>query len=244
MLKMQFRRYEAPLRGWIKKSPLLRSVARRARQAISRERVSTELAVLDTHSASETAQALRSAWQDASIPTRQATLVQRQLEEFKAALPVPVFDTLVAALRPQLQTDEKPTLLEIGCSSGYYSEVLQIKGLAVDYTGCDYSEAFADGTRMLRICASTLRTQQTSATKMVPSTSRFQVPACSTFPSIRKQSPRRRGLRGAAVFHRTPVYHTLPHASFTKKAYGVKTIEIHFNERELISALLPMAPRD
>ena len=43
-----------------------------------------------------------------------------------------------------------------------------------------------------------------------------------------------RGLERYAIFHRTPVLQKSATRHFTKDAYGVKTIEIHFNEKELV----------
>ena len=40
--------------------------------------------------------------------------------------------------------------------------------------------------------------------------------------------------RDFAIFHRTPVLHRLPTRHFTKKAYGIQTIETHFNEGDLV----------
>jgi hypothetical protein len=39
------------------------------------------------------------------------------------------------------------------------------------------------------------------------------------------------------AFHRTPVLHLQGSITYTKKAYGVDTIEIHFNEQALLRML-------
>ena len=36
------------------------------------------------------------------------------------------------------------------------------------------------------------------------------------------------------VFHRTPVHHLSPTQYFLKKAYGIETLELSFNEQELV----------
>mgnify|MGYP000555746097 CR=1 FL=1 len=59
---------------------------------------------------------------------------------------MPVFDTLVEALN-KLPPAERTSLLEIGCSSGYYSEVLAARGIDARYHGCDYSKAFIELAR-------------------------------------------------------------------------------------------------
>jgi hypothetical protein len=40
-----------------------------------------------------------------------------------------------------------------------------------------------------------------------------------------------------AIFHRTPVVRGLPNQYFRKLAYGIETIEIHFNEQHLLSLI-------
>src|SRR6185436_8101530 len=49
---------------------------------------------------------------------------------------------LVEILRRNIPHLDHLQLLEIGCSSGFYSEVLRIKGIDTAYRGCDYSRAF------------------------------------------------------------------------------------------------------
>ena len=38
--------------------------------------------------------------------------------------------------------EQGASLLEVGCSSGFYSEIIDHSGLPITYSGCDYSESF------------------------------------------------------------------------------------------------------
>jgi 2-polyprenyl-3-methyl-5-hydroxy-6-metoxy-1,4-benzoquinol methylase len=234
---MQLRRYETPLKAWIKRSPFLRSTLRQMRSLVSKDRVSTDLTALNPTLAHATAAELRDAWRDVSIPARQAVLVEKQMADYRAGLPVPVFDALVDAVRPYVSAGETPLLLEIGCSSGYYSEVLRIKGLSVDYTGCDYSEVFI---QMARERYPALPFDVEDAISLSYPDNSFDIAvsgACLLhIPEYQRAiAETARVARSFAVFHRTPVHYRLPTRFFTKKAYGVASIEIHFNEREIIS---------
>ena len=81
---------------------------------------------------------LRTAWKDDDLPGRQRELVDRQLKEYRKGVVVDVFDVMVKSLSELPLNVEKMRLLEVGCSSGYYSEVFKIAGLDINYTGCDY----------------------------------------------------------------------------------------------------------
>jgi ubiquinone/menaquinone biosynthesis C-methylase UbiE len=215
---------------------VLRSTARGLRNLFSKNGVSTDLTALNPSLAEQTAQELRGAWQNTSIPARQATLVEQQLSDYRAGLPVSVFDALVDALRPYVSVGETPSLLEIGCSSGYYSEVLEIKGITVAYTGCDYSQAFVE---MARQRYPALRFDVEDAIALNYQDNEFDIVvsgACLLhIPEYERAiAETARAARRIVIFHRTPVNHTLPTRFFTKHAYGVKSIELHFNERELV----------
>ena len=85
---------------------------------------------------------LVNAWQSDLLPQRQRDLVEAQLHKYRAGARIDVFDVFVQSVRALPQLSAGMSLLEIGCSSGFYSEVLHIAGLGLTYTGCDYSDAF------------------------------------------------------------------------------------------------------
>ena len=85
---------------------------------------------------------LTASWMDGGIPGEQWAVVAPQLAAYRAGNPSPTFDALVDILVHNISNLENKSLLEIGCSSGYYAEVLRCRGIAASYQGCDFSPAF------------------------------------------------------------------------------------------------------
>jgi len=177
---------------------------------------------------------LADAWQDPELPLRQyESVVKDELEAFRNGAPIAPYDTLVDLI---YQVPGR-TILDVGASSGYYSEVLKICGRKLEYTGVDYSPYYKD-----------------FALKMFPGI-QFEVGRAEDLPFINKSFDivlhsaclmhcveyekaiveSWRVARTAVIFHRTPVYTDgTPTECFTKEAYGVPCIEFHFNEQELM----------
>lgn len=182
---------------------------------------------------------LRSAWQADELPRRQRALVDKQLEEFHRGHPVDVFDVLVRALRELQGLPHDASVLEIGCSSGFYSEVIDIAGLPFAYTGCDYSEAFIT---LAREKYPALRFDVEDATALQYRDNSFDVviSGCCLLhiPEYEQAvAETARVARHYAIFHRTPVLIGRPNKHFRKQAYGVETMEIHFNEPEFLALI-------
>ena len=192
---------------------------------------------LDGVERASTVSALKGAWQHDDIPRLQRAGVERSLAEYRAGAAMPAFDVLVKLLRPLAEGTPGQNLLEIGCSSGYYSEILAMRGLDLRYSGCDYSPAFVDMARRLY---PQLQFDVADATALgyADATYDIVVSGCCLLhiadynAAIAETA---RVARRHVVFHRTPVVHTLPTQFFTKLAYGVKTVEIHFAEHELVA---------
>ena len=225
------------MKQWLTQHPRLRLIARRVLQLLSNTITTTVPIALEGTSAARAMVHLRESWRDSAIPPRQRRLAEQQLTAYRASQPIAVFDVLVDAIRANLVPSMKTSLLEIGCSSGYYAEVLKIKGVDVAYVGCDYSEAFI---QMARNCYPDLSFDIEDATALQYDDATFDivVSGCCLLhiPDYAQAiAETARVTRRIAIFHRTPVFHTLTTQMFTKKAYGVPTLEIHFNERELIS---------
>lgn len=205
-----------------------------------RRSTSAAYARLAPEEVEDSARRLKDAWRAAEMPARQRHGVERQLTAYRAGLPNNGFDVLIDILR-SLIAQRLPecgvlTLLEVGCSSGYYSEAFEIKGLKVAYSGCDYSSAFVE---MARRYYPELDFQVQDATKLGYRDSDFDVvvSGCCLLHIADYESAIREAARVArsyVVFHRTPVLHRRPTTYYTKRAYGVETIEIHFNEQQLV----------
>jgi SAM-dependent methyltransferase len=182
---------------------------------------------------------LRSAWQAEGLPLRQRALVDRQLENYRCGLAVDVFDVLVRSLRELPEIRQGMSVLEIGCSSGFYSEVLKIAELPLTYTGCDYSEAFI---ALARENYPSLHFDVEDATSLHYGENSFDVviSGCCLLhiPEYEQAvAETARVARKYAIFHRTPVVIGAPNKYFRKQAYGVETVEIHFNEPQFLGLL-------
>lgn len=183
-----------------------------------------------------TGKQLESAWRDDAIPQRQRQLVDGQLADYRAGRANAVFDALVDVLRDNVTELDGADLLEIGCSSGYYSEVLALRGINLRYSGCDFSEPFI---RLARNCYPQLCFDVEDAVRLSYADSSFDivVSGCCILHIAEYEKAIAEAARVAGryvVFHRTPVLHGGGPAVYTKKAYGVDTMEIHFNEQSLV----------
>lgn len=182
---------------------------------------------------------LRAGWKDDRIPGRQRKLVDKQLAEFRQGRSVAVFRTLVDCLRPLIADGGLCSLLEVGCSSGYYSEVFAIAGLPVRYSGCDYSAAFIDMARRL-YPAQTFAVEDATRLGYADKSFDLVVSGCCLLhiPEYQKAiAESARVARRHVIFHRTPMVIGQPNKYYRKRAYGVEMVEIHFNEYEFLSLL-------
>ena len=179
---------------------------------------------------------LSSSWTDGGIPGEQWAVVAPQLEAYRAGNPSPTFDALVDILVHNICGLDNKSLLEIGCSSGYYAEVLRCRGLAASYQGCDFSPAFV---RLARQMHPSIQFDVEDATRLSYRSDSFDivVSGCcllhiSNYETAIAEAAR--VSREYVVFHRTPVLHLKGPAFYTKTAYGTEMLEIHFNEQQLV----------
>jgi SAM-dependent methyltransferase len=219
----------ATLRAILNRHPAWKAAARSLLRPL-RGGTSTDYEPLAEAARGETLRQLEGAWKDGEIPRLQREGVERALAEFRAGAPVPAFDSFAALLRPLAQAAPGQSLLEIGCSSGYYSEVLVIAGLDLRYTGSDFSPAFVE---LARRCHPGHGFDVADATALPYADESFDivVSGCCLLhiPDYAKAiAETARVARRHALFHRTPVLHVQPTRYFTKRAYGVRTVEIHF----------------
>ena len=200
--------------------------------------VSSQYVRLQGADAHTQGQRLRNSWQDDALPQRQRTLVEQQLHQYRSGARIDVFDALVDALRP-LPGLPGMSLLEVGCSSGYYSEVVEIARLPIRYSGCDYSEAFI---RLAKEKYPSIDFTVADAAHLHHSDGSFDivVSGCCLLhipEYARGVAETARVASRYAIFHRTPVVWGNPEQWYRKHAYGVETVEIHFNEPEFLALL-------
>lgn len=197
--------------------------------------VSTGYQQVTTDTAESKGQELRDSWQNPGIPEKQRAIVDPQLKTYRDGATVPVFDAMVDILVTNIDNLSGLRLLEIGCSSGYYSEVFEIKGLGLRYEGCDYSPAFIDLARRL-YPEIPFDVQDATNLKYGDASFEIVVSGCCILhiPEYERAiAETARVSRHWVVFHRTPVLHMSGPVTYTKQAYGVDTMEIHFNEQAL-----------
>ena len=179
---------------------------------------------------------LSASWLAETIPGQQRAVVEPQLAAYRAGKPSPAFDALVDILVYNVPELHNRNLLEIGCSSGYHSEVFHCKGVEVSYQGCDFSPAFI---RLAREMYPSIRFDVEDATRLSYGADSFDiiVSGCCLLhiPEYEKAiAEAARVSREFVVFHRTPVLHMTGPTFFTKNAYGVEMLEIHFHEQQLV----------
>ena len=180
-------------------------------------------------------------WEDKSIPQKQRQLVQQELlSMYKGSIPR-LYSVAAESVKPYAK--DKTTLLEVGCSSGYYSEVLEyLTNKEIRYTGVDISKAFIE-----------------MAKDYYPDKSFVQAPA-SSLPLKSKEfdivfsagvvlyeldyvahvKEMDRVAKDVLMFHRTPVTINNPTQLQKKQAYGVETIEYIFNEKEFLDTVISL----
>ena len=201
--------------------------------------VSSHYVSLQADEAGTEGQRLRTAWQDIALPQKQRELVEQQLKQYRAGVRIDVFDVFANSLRALPDLAPGMSLLEIGCSSGFYSEVLDIAGLPMKYTGCDYSDAFI---RLAREKYPAIEFAVEDATSLHYPDRSFDVVVSGCCLLHIPEYPKgieetARVARSYAIFHRTPVVWGQLEQWYRKKAYGVETVEIHFNEPEFLALL-------
>ncbi len=181
---------------------------------------------------------LAKAWQNADLPARQRGLVQQELEQMYAGNPRPQFSALAELIRPYLRNGS--SVLELGCSSGYYYEILEyLLGIRIDYTGVDYSEGMI---AMARDFYPRPHFFCTDAKNLFFPDRHFDLVISSCVllhvPNYRQHIEETcRVARDLVVLHRTPVCRNSPTTGMAKLAYGVETVEYRFNEQELLNHL-------
>lgn len=185
---------------------------------------------------SEVTEDLTCAWQSEDIPAKQRALVQKELDDmYKGKAPV-IYRVLSEMLRPHIRPGD--SVLEIGCASGYYYEILEyLMNKRIGYTGVDYSEPLIS---MARDYYPQAEFVVADGANLPFSDSQF-IAAISSGVLIHVPNYRRhiaetaRVAKEFVVAHRTPVCRKRATQYFKKFAYGIETVELCFNENEILS---------
>jgi len=194
--------------------------------------ISTGYASIDSN---EVTEAMTAAWQSPDIPERQRALVQTELAAMYRGEPTPVFQTLATALDSAIPPGG--TVLEIGCASGYYYEVLEyLLGRRITYTGADYSEPLIEMARDYYPGAEFVVADGAH----LPFDHTFDVVISSSIllhiPNYAEHIAETARVTGSyAVAHRTPICRERATFFQRKLAYGVETVELRFNEADFLA---------
>jgi len=205
-------------------------------EAPTSQSISTGYVLIDEDQVSDTGSRLRDSWKDRGLAEKQRKVAEDALSALRAGRSVPVFDALLDILLCNISQLNRGRVLEIGCASGYYSEVLRTNGIKLTYEGCDYSPALIE--QAIRFYPE-LQFSVEDAVSLNYCSESFDVVisgGCITqIPEYdRAISEAARVSSRWVVFHRTPVVHIGGSKSYTKQAYGVDTFETHFNEQALV----------
>ncbi|MCL4460024.1 MAG: glycosyltransferase [Chloroflexi bacterium] len=175
-------------------------------------------------------------WKDPAIPPRQRNLVESELRRMYQGDIVPVYRASAEALLATGMSDS--FIVEVGCASGYYYEVLShLLRRKINYLGIDYSPSLIAQARQfyphvpfLVGDATKLPLADQSCDILLSGTVLLHVPEYEK--AIQESA---RVARYWCVFHRTPVVKTINTTYLSKFAYGVQVVELVFDEEEILS---------
>ena len=185
---------------------------------------------------SEISKEMTNGWQSEEIPARQRALTQQELRNMYKGKPPLTFQVLVDILRPYVFSN--CSILEIGCSTGYYYEILEyLLNKRIAYTGVDYSvplismaQDYYPNAEFVVADGANLPFDDNEFFTVISSCVLLHV------PNYRQHiAETARVAKQQVVAHRTPVCRRRPTQYFKKFAYGVETVELRFNEKEIVS---------
>jgi SAM-dependent methyltransferase len=173
------------------------------------------------------------------LAARTAARQERAYRDLIAAMKrgEPRLDLKVAAQAVTATGLTNPRLLEVGCGSGYYSDVFAtlLPG-GVRYTGVDYSGAMIARARAR---APSTAFEVADATRLPYPDGAFDIVfnGVSLMHIIDYQAAIREAARVAAgycIFHTVPVFHDHRTTFLRKYAYGAPVVEVVFGKQELM----------
>ncbi len=169
-------------------------------------------------------------WQDSSIPQKQLEITEKQLPGFHNTGPMKAAVDLIRKTGLA-----HPTVLEIGCSTGYYCDVFKAAGLDVAYEGCDYSKEFIDIAKQKHPGVA-FKVSDALALDYQDKQFDIAISGCCILHIVDYPQAIAETARVAktwALFHRTPIVHMRQTTYAKKIGYDREMLEILFNEEEL-----------
>jgi SAM-dependent methyltransferase len=197
---------------------------------------STDYEVLGGVEDARQAQASSRGWLASRTVARQERAYRNLIAGMKRG--EPRLDFTVAAEAVAATGLVKPSLLEIGCGSGYYSDVFAtLLPTGVTYTGIDYSAAMIDRARAQYPA---VRFEVADATRLPHSDARFDIAfnGVSLMHIVDYAAAIREMARVASrycILHTVPVFDDHRTTWLRKYAYGAPVVEIVFGRTELMT---------
>ena len=178
---------------------------------------------------------IRSGWQSSDLPQRQWAAFQPILEQMRSGKHRKDFSALAEAVKSTGLAD--PLIVEIGCGSGWNSEVLQnLVPHSVRYVGTDYSFGMVSLGKShyihipFLVCdAVSLPFPDGACDILLSGTALMHIVEYEK--AIRES---RRVSRRFVIFHTVPVHFRRDTTILKKRAYGEWVVEVVFNEKHLI----------
>ncbi len=173
-------------------------------------------------------------WKDVSIPAEQRKLTERELRQMYQGTIVGHWRILADAVC--FTGSGEGSIIEIGCATGYLYEVLKhLLGHTINYEGIDYSEAMiAEARRWYPTVP--FNVGDATALPLADNFCDILLSGCVLIHVPDYRAAIRESVRVSrkwVIFHKTPVTDTTT-SFFTKYAYGVPCVEVHFNEEEFL----------
>ena len=219
---------------------ILRQVAKRVVKAIPLLRrqilTSTDYRVLSGVEEARSLTSSSAGWLGARTVERQERAYQGLIAAMKRG--EPRLDFTVAAAAVTATGLANPGLLEVGCGSGYYSEVFDnLLAGKLCYTGIDYSDAMIARARA-RYPSTAF--DVADATRMPYPEAAFDIVfnGVSLMHIIDYASAIREAARVAGhscILHTVPVFEDQETTYLRKYAYGAPVVEIIFGKQELMA---------
>ena len=216
---------------WIERCPApLRVALKRLRRAVRMGGPSADYRVLS----GEAPRRLLGGFADDAVAERQQAAFAPLLEELRAGRPREDFRTLARAVA--LTGLRPPSVIEVGCGSGWNAEVLtRLGGEPIRYVGIDYSPTMLAIARRAYpehrfVLADALNLPLRDGAAEILVSGGILMHLLDYRDAIRES---RRVARRWCVFHTIPVMTRRNTTLLEKRAYGSPTIEVIFNEAEL-----------
>lgn len=178
---------------------------------------------------------LATSWQSPGIPLKQRALVQEELAAlYRGRVPM-VYQILADAVRPFIKPDCR--MLEIGCASGYYYEVLEyLLYSRLTYVGVDVSAAMV-ALAQRYYPRPVFQVGDGAALSFPDQSFHIAISSCVLLHVVDYPQHIEEAARVSSqivVLHRTPVCRVRPTTHFKKFAYGIETHELRLNESEIL----------